>query len=319
MVELILILMLLCGMLSLFYAKIEIMLEWIRYKVREIKVFLEKDDYMKNLVPETLYEKIFLHIGRLLQAAFFVENRMMVIAFMALSLGAGTVSFILAFGIVPLYLSIFIFVAACFLPYLLLLGQVQTRRISSSMEGEILVTELLNNYKIHYCNMRQAVEVTALTIQQAPGSKRLLFNLAKGLNNAAEGKELERLIEEFRFAIGTSWAGILAANIYLSCQSGFRVTESLSDLAESMRKAREVEEFSKRENNEAFLILKYLIPISAVGLAAGALIVFDMSVKQFLYYQFRTRAGITWFVLWIVSYTAAAAVNILFTRRKYEL
>ena len=86
-----------------------------------------------------------------------------------------------------------------------------------------------------------------------------------------------------------------------------------------MRKAREVEEFSKRENNEAFLILKYLIPISAVGLAEGALIVFDMSVKQFLYYQFRTRAGITWFVLWIVSYTAAAAVNILFTRRKFDL
>jgi len=319
MIETVLLLMFAAGVSALYFERIEVFYERVKAKIMAAVYAFSRDEYLENTSPSGISGTVTAHIGRLLYAAFFIGNRIAVTAFILLCVLSGTAVFILSFGVVSVYLSFFMFVTACFLPYLMLLGQVQIKRVSSSREGEILVTELLNNYKINYCNMRQAVEVTALTIEQAPNCKRLLFNLAKGLNNAAEGERLEYLIEEFRFAIGTSWAGILTANIYLSCQTGLKVTKSLSDLAESMRKAREVEELSKRENNESFLILKYLVPASAAGLAVGASVFFDISFLEMFHYQFRTRVGITWFLMWMLSYAGAVAVNILFTKKKFDL
>lgn len=67
----------------------------------------------------------------------------------------------------------------------------------------------------------------------------------------------------------TSWAGVLADNMYLALTSGIRVTEAMEDLVNTVSKAREVDELTNRENNEAGLILKYLAPLCYIMTVVG--------------------------------------------------
>lgn len=266
------------------------------------------------------YEEALLeHIRKLLQMTFRMGTRRSVNAFLLLSAVAGLTVFAVSARWVSFFLGAAAAAAAGCLPYLILRCMVQGRRVASSHEGEILVTELVNNYKIYYCNMQQAIEVTALTLEDAPYSRQLLLNLSRGLQKASTASELKGILEEFRFAIGTSWAGILTTNMYLACYSGLRVTESLSDLARSMREARRLEEFSRREHNEARLILKYLVPAGSLLMVAGGIHFFGLTIKEYLHYQFQTGSGITWFLLWLVSYLASLAVHLLLSRRKFDL
>ena len=259
------------------------------------------------------------HVRRLLQMTFSLGTRRSVEAFFLLSGSMAVLMLLLAARWVSFSLAVTAAAGSGFLPYLLLRCMVQERRVASSMEGEILVTELLNHYRIHYCNMQEAIETAALHMEDAPHSRQLLLNLSRGLQKATTTAEMKGLMEEFRFSIGTSWAAILTEDMYLACASGLRVTDSLSDLAVSMGEARKLEELSRRENNESRLILKFLVPAGSLLMAAGGVRFFGLSMEEFLRYQFGTGPGITWFLLTLVTYLAAIFVHLLLSRRKFDL
>lgn len=264
-------------------------------------------------------ERIPEHVRRLLQMTFSLGTKRSVQTFFLLSFAMAAVVMALAVRWVSLLLAVSAGLCSGFLPYLALRCMVQEMRVESSQEGEVLVTEILNNYKIQYCNMQTAIEATALHMEDAPYSRQLLLNLSRGLQTASTAAELKGLMEEFRFAIGTWWAAILAADMYLACSSGLRVTDSLSDLAVSMREARKLEELNRRENNEARLILKYLVPVGSLLIAAGGCRFFGLSLQEFFHYQFGTGPGLTWFLLTILSYLAAVSVHLLLAKRKFDL
>lgn len=102
---------------------------------------------------------------------------------------------------ISLLLTLDAVMLAMLLPYAGLRLLLQRKRAAASREGEILLTELLENYKICYLNMRRAIEVSAQTIQEAPHAKRLLFSLSKGLNRGSSDAETETLLEEFRLSL----------------------------------------------------------------------------------------------------------------------
>ena len=259
------------------------------------------------------------HIRRLLQVSLTMGTKKSVQFFYGISAGLGAVVFLLTVRRLAFLGSVMACIMGLFLPYLGLRCLIQGRQVAGSHEGEILVTEILNNYKINYCNMIRAVEVTAMTMEGAPYSRKLLFNLSRGLNRVSGSSELKLLLEEFRFAMGTSWADILADDIYLACQSGIRVTESLSDLAKSMEQVRKIEEFSRRENSEARAILRYLIPLGSVVMTVGGIHFFSITPGQWFHYQFQTETGIIWFLMWLLTWITAAGVHLLLTNRKFDL
>lgn len=207
----------------------------------------------------------------------------------------------------------------CLIPLITLLARLQNLRVKSSKEGKTLVIELLDNYKIHYYNMQHAIEITASTIEEAPNCKRLLFNLSKGLNRASNNEEIRGLLADFKYAIGTSWAGILADNIFFSVSSGIRVDVALDDLINSIAMAEEVEECAKRENNEAGLILKYLVPVCYLLTYVGAIKIFGLTTEEFIYYQLGTQTGINWFASVIVIYVISLIVKFFLTNNKLDL
>lgn len=258
------------------------------------------------------------HIRLLLQVTMGMGTDRSVKAFWVLSAVPGAVIFFILIEKISLHLAVSAALLTAGMPYGLLRLKLQKLRIDSSREGEILVTELLNNYKICYFNMQQAIEETARTIEEAPNSKKLLFNLSRGLNTAAGGRRINMLLREFRLSLNTSWGNILAANMYFALASGIEVTEALTDLADTVKRARKVDEYARRENNEANLILRYLAPLSYFLTVAGGIWYFGLTPEKFLFYQFGTEVGLTWFTVSAVIYGTGLLLNGWLTKTKLD-
>lgn len=266
------------------------------------------------------YENAFSqHIKTLLKVTTGNGDSRRMRIFLFLSAGAGSIVFALLSGRIGGFLCLTAAVFALLLPYALLRVKLRFIRVESSREGEILITELLENYKINYFNMQRAIEVSAAGMEEAPNCRRLLFNLSKGINSAGSNDELKRILDEFRLSINTSWAGILAVNLYFALSSGIEVTHALVDLARSVEMARKINEYVKRENNEAKLMLKYLAPICYALTAAGGIFFFNLSWKKFFQYQFQTAAGLTWFVVSLILYISGIIVFAYISRGKLDL
>ena len=319
MIELFFFLMLTAGFCVLFFPDLQDRKQRMILFFRRHLSGFRTEESQQHMQQERFLEKIPEHIRLLLQTAFSMGTQKSVKVFLGVSVLSGMGVFLAAAGRLSWLLTIAAAGMGLLLPYLLLRCVVQGQQVTGSQEGEILVTELLNHYKMHYCNMVHAVEVTAMTIEGAPYSRRLLFNLSRGLNKVSGEKELKLLLDEFQFALGTSWAGILASDIYLACGAGMRVTESLSDLALSMERARQIEEFLHRENNEVRIILKYMVPGSSILLTAGGVWFFGLSAGEWFQYQFRTGTGLAWLLLTFIMYLTAVSMYLFFSVRKFDL
>ena len=282
--------------------------------------FKEETETKADLGPAEggLKGRLYEHIRTVLQITLGMGTDRSIRAFAAVSISLAALSFTLLAGKVTLSLAAAAALGSGLMPYGLLLLRLQNLRVSSSREGEILITELLENYKIEYCNMRQAIETTAAVIEDAPNSKRLLMNLARGLNTA-EKSRISSLLREFRLSINTSWGHILTSNMGFALTAGVEVTEALTDLADTVKRARKVNEFARRENNEASLILKYLAPAAYLLTAVGGIRFFGLSAEKFLFYQFRTEAGLTWFTISLIIYVAGVLFNACLSATKLDI
>lgn len=319
MTEGILLLLLAAGIAAAALPELEDLIRILLHRTRTwIRRFQNEEDWL-SVRREQYVEKVPEHIRKLLQMTFSMGTRQSVRAFFLVSAALAGVTVFFAARWVSLFLAVLAAVCSGSIPYLVLRCIVQERRVEGSKEGEVLVTEILNYYKICYCNMQEAVEAAALHMEGAPYCRQLLLNLSRGLQKTSSASEVKDLMEEFRFSIGTSWASILATDMYLACASGLKVTDSLADLAASMRQARKLEEMNRRENNEAGVILKYLVPAGGLLMTAGGIHFFGLTTEEYLQYQFGTGPGLTWLLLTLVAYIAAIAVYLLLSKRKFDL
>ena len=270
-------------------------------------------------IAEVWQEKFFLHIKTLLRITTGKGSEAHCRVFLSVSAVTGALPILFLYGKVAQGFVLLTGFFLCLLPYILLRLKLQVIRVESSREGEILVTELLENYKIHYFNMQRAIEVSAAGMEEAPNCRRLLFNLSKGLNAAGSAAEIKRLLEEFRLSINTSWANILAVNLYFALSGGMQVTYALSDLAAAVAMARKVDEYVKRENNEAKLMLKYLAPIAYLLTLVGGIAFFRLTWKKYLFYQFHTTVGLTWLMISLLLYAVGILLYVYISKGKLDL
>lgn len=258
-------------------------------------------------------------LRRLIKVTIGIDSKYAIYGFYAITCIVPVIIASITYNVISDLARISLTAIAGIIPIILLLAKLQDIRVRSSKEGKILIIELLDNYKIHYYNMQHAIEITASTIEEAPSCKRLLFNLSKGLNRVSNNEEIRSLLDDFRYAIGTSWSGILTDNIYFALSSGVRVDVALGDLISAVSMAEEVEEKSKRENNEAGLTLKYMVPICYGMTFLGAIKFFGLTAKEFFYYQFATKVGLSWFVAIVVMYVTSLIAKFFLTRNKLDL
>ena len=235
----------------------------------------------------------------------------------SLVLGLGTLLVVALLEDPAMALACGIFAGA--MPSCILLARLHARRVSRSREGDVLVQELLNNYKIYDYNMKEAIEVTAATMEEAPEARRLVLQLAKGLQRAVTRREVEQILSVFRYSLDTAWGNALAANILFACVYGIRVDAAMEDLLAGIVKSRQVVEHGKRENNEARMMLKYLAPVSFLLSVAAACRYFGFTLGRFLRYQLGTALGLRWFLIMAMLYGAGVLINTFFSREKMDI
>ena len=262
---------------------------------------------------------VFLYLNMLIEntsiSAIF-QNPDQIIRYMAISFVLVIVTGV-KFLSLPISLLLGGFIA--FSPVVIGRVQLTGKRAVGSKEAAELMQEILNNYRIEQYNMKEAIELTASTIENAPVSKGILLNLAKGLSNASNDEEINNCLDKFRYAYGTTWANILASNIYFAVRRGICVDAGLVDLSKAVTKSREIEEHRKRENFDAYLILKYLIPISYLLSFVAGVKFFNISAKKFIMLQFFTPTGFKWFSITVMCYLAGICILKLFSEEKMDI
>lgn len=216
----------------------------------------------------------------------------------------------------------FSLLTACFcasLPYFAMRIRLNKKRVGSSREGDVMLRELVSNYKINNCNMKEAIEATAAALEDAPHSRKLLYDMARGFNRAYTEEEIKQVLFLFRYSLDTAWGNALASSIYFSHVQGMKVDRALEDLLASLTRSRRVVEFASRENNEAVLMLRYLAPASYLLSVLCACRFFGFTFEKFLRYQFGTPLGLQWFTIAACLYAAGVMINSWLSREKMDI
>jgi hypothetical protein len=193
------------------------------------------------------------------------------------------------------------------LPYLYLMLRLRTARVDGSYEADKLVTELANQYKINHYNMREAIDQTVMRLKHAPYSKKALFRLAIANKTVRNDEQLEGIMQEFNFALDTDWAILLSNNIYIALKDDdMNVSEALEDIIEDLKELKTVVEQEKQYNNEAFVMVKYVVPGTYLLSILTLFKVFNFTGQKFIDFQFKHPLGLQMFImmfsLFIFSY-----------------
>ncbi len=311
-IETMMVLSLLTGAAVFFWQEIMCISGWSTLKLKE--KIIDKTNSSPERTPD-LNESI----RRMINITFGTDEKWTVLLFWAVTFVPAIAALYFMAGRLPITITICAVAFFAAVPLLAILARLNRLRRKSSREGLILLTELLDNYKINYFNIQQALEVTAANIEEAPNCRRLLFDLSKGLNTASGNRDIKRLLDDFKFAVDTSWAGILADNMYFALTSGIRITEAMEDLIKTLAKAAEAEEMASRENNESGLIIRYMVPACYFLTLIGGIKYFGLSLEKFIYYQFGTEAGLMWFTISAVTYGAAICIRSFLAVKKLDL
>ena len=268
---------------------------------------------------EPIYRGIYLKLNKLIIATSMSRHlkKPEDVIYISLILGVGVG--ISTYFIGGMSMSLICGILALSLPTVLLLMRLNGKRIGSSREGDLMIQELLANYKVYDFNMKEAIEVTSRNLEGAPYCKSLLVDLINRLNKVFTKEEVEKVLDDFKYSLGTAWGNALASDIYFAQVHGIKVTESLEDLAQSITKSRQVVEHSRREHNEAHLMLKYLAPISYVLSVICACRFFGFTLSKFIIYQFTTGLGLQWFVITMVLYIVGLVMNSWLSNEKMDI
>lgn len=83
-------------------------------------------------------------------------------------------------------------------PIAFLIYRLRQLRIKTSHEGQFMVSEILNNYRIFHFNPIEALDHSIVNLNKHPNSKKVLSRLALSLKEYQSEEELEQIINDFR-------------------------------------------------------------------------------------------------------------------------
>lgn len=212
-------------------------------------------------------------------------------------------------------LGISIFFGA--VPFLFLYIRLSTIRTEGSYEAEIVVSELLNLYKINYYNMVEAID-QMVCLKEAPVCRRAFYRLSIQLKSYNEPDHLVNALKEVAFMVNTDWMKMLANNIYLAIEEHTNVCIGLEDILKELRQAKTTHEKAKQMNIEGISILKFLSPVMYMATIYMAIKYFGFTIKKFIAYQFYTDIGLKFFMLILFLMIMNIGLMILFKRKKFD-
>lgn len=208
--------------------------------------------------------------------------------------------------------------AASAIPLLLLYTRVNNVRRKGSEEGETLVLEFLNQYRINDCNIFEAIEKVLLTNAELKITRKLLFRLLLELRNTGDSQKIKKATDDFALSLKTNWGRLLAHNIRLAADKGDNVSSALEDILIQLREARSAEEELKRLNSEAVRMACFMVPFAYVATSLLSVFYLDLTPIQFFKNQFTTPQGLCLFMYISLFFTGNLALLSFVKGRRFD-
>ena len=243
-----------------------------------------------------------------------------VYSFIALSISLFAVSFLMLITSgQSLLVSLLFALLLGLLPYMAMRVRLIVIRIEGSYEAEDLVTELNNQYKICNLNMVESIDCTLPKLKNCRYTQKALFRLSMSIKEYKSEEQLDNIIKEFVYSVDTEWAALLGINIKIAVSDGRDVRPSLDDILVELKQIKEVLEKDKRNNNEAFSMIKFIVPAVYVLSIFVAINFFGFTLNKFFDYQFRTDIGLKFALLTFTSMVINYVVSYLMSKPKYDI
>ncbi|GMQ57120.1 hypothetical protein AN1V17_15150 [Vallitalea sediminicola] len=282
-----------------------------------LKVMKPKKTFRNN--DEVSTSNLYKHIKRLLLIVYGKDDDKKVSTFYLISILLFCLTFLMVIQRTSLVRSLFFATSLSLVPYVFLRLKLKQIRVEGSYEADILINEFLNQYKMNNRNICDSIDETILKIKEAPVMKLQLFIMSLKLKEYRRPEELEEIIENFVYAVGTEWIILLANNIYISITDNVDITPGLEDIQKEIKQAIADKEREKRINLESVSIVKYVTPVLYLLSMILAKSVFNISIREFLDYQINTRTGFNYFMLIVMMTIFNSSLLILLKKQKFDI
>lgn len=283
------------------------------YSLKKSKAFYRHEEKEKKILLDSN------ELIMLLNSTLGLKGDKSILRFISFSIVLAAATVTLLVNRINISMVLIISAAVFLSPYMILRMKLKVDRLSNANEGDLIIAELLNSYKFTGCNMRAAVEHTALNITNAPHMKNVILDLSKDMNLASDENDIKNCLYKFRYKVNTSWSDILSSNMYFALARGMIVTDALTDLLGAVQNSKTVKEHLKRESNEANLMIVYMAPICYLLTVLGAIKFFNFTIKKFVSYQFLTDTGIRWFFVIVITYFIGVLAKLYINDNKLDI
>ncbi len=194
----------------------------------------------------------------------------------------------------------------------------QSIRRKVSFEGEKLMINFLNQYRLCKNNIYETLEMMIINEEKNSKTVKLIKKLLLEIRNTGDRDKIKEATDEFAKVIDTNWGRMFAYNIQISALEGWNITTAIEDILVQLRDARTLEEERNRLNSETVRIITYMIPILYFLTLAMSMKFGEMNLKEFIRNQFFNREGFMLFVISFIFFLFNLIVIEAVTNRKFD-
>lgn len=177
------------------------------------------------------------------------------------------------------------------IPYLMLSIRLEKFRTLGSLEGEVLVADLLSKYRLYKCNLDKTLDAMVQENKYRISGKFLGMCLSR-LRQTGNKDQLINCGEVLAYGINTNWASMLAFNIGMAASEGTDISKGLEDIVIQLREARRLSEKRKRLNSEAGRLVLIAVPFTYLLTMFFSVKYMGVSLDAFLKQQFNSAEGL---------------------------
>ncbi len=295
-------------------------LPFINRQIRRYKNFarIRKTRFKENAVKYRQQLFLYRHLELLLASIWPWYTEATVIYYLILTFALFTVSTVTLFRITDSRsLSVLFGLFSALIPYLVLWLGLFWKRSGTSYDLVPVTNILLGKYRVKARNIYYSLVDTIKEIDQYRMLQKSLLKLTSSIQNHRNKEDLENALELFVYQIGTSWARQLGVLILNAQWESKNIEHSLSNLVKDMGKAQEIMEQEKSSNQET-IQMGYFVPVVAFP-ASLLLLSKAVTSGRFLYFQFKTTAGLTSFLITSILCLAGFTVSLLLRKPRNEI
>ena len=267
--------------------------------IKNLRLYLVTRNRLRKRVPRKKPKAIAL-VDSLALAAFHMEKGSRV--FIPLSAGLAVLAAFICAGKVSVGTALLLTFMNGSLPWIVLKIKLEKVRSQGNEEGEWFMAELLGKYRIAGFNMDLCLE----SIVKGRKKKSVCYdqceNVLAAMRRSGGKDELFASGESFYYAIGSSWAGMLAYNLGQAIAEGSNVTAGLEDVISQLRECRKLMEQRKRMNGEAGRLVLFMVPFSYIITLVFASRFLGIGLRAFLGNQFTDPMALVFFFTIIFTF-----------------